>query len=89
MISPIWAGVFFVIGGIITTAIGLVAWQFGFSASDDRVFAIEALAGGLLTIQAMQKFFDKRFVVAPKVTIPFFYIWILLSLYVFIFKPLE
>lgn len=90
IINPLWAGVFFILGGVITVSLGvLVFLTTDASAASDRVFAVEALAGGLATDYVLRRFAHKRLVVGPKLIIPFVWIWPLLCLYVFIFQPLS
>ena len=89
LINPLWSGIFFILGGIITVLIGMTFFMFtGLSAESDKLFALEALAGGLLADFILKKYAHRRLVVGPKLTIPLLWIWPLLCLYVFIFEPL-
>lgn len=90
IINPLWAGVFFILGGVLTVVIGvLVFLTTNASAASDQVFAVEALVGGLATDFLLRRYAHRRLVVGPKLTIPFAWIWPFLCLYVFIFQPLS
>lgn len=90
IIAPHWGALFFVIGGAFLLLIGVsVRFLLGFSAASDQVFAIEALISGLAADLVFRRFMRRRLVVAPKVEVPFVYIWPLLCLYVFIARPFE
>ena len=90
LINPLWSGIFFIAGGVITVVIGIVVFIItDASAVSDKVFAVEALIGGLLTDFLLRRYAHRRLVVGPKLTIAFVWIWPLLCLYVFIFEPLN
>jgi|GEM_PF-6974764 len=90
VIAPHWGGLFFVIGGAVLLIIGLSVWTlFGLSAASDQVFAIEALISGFSADIILKRFMRRKLLIAPKVGIPFMYIWPLLCLYVFIVHPFE
>ncbi len=90
LVYPHWGALFFLIGGILLLVIGVsVRYILGLSAVSDRVFAIEALLSGLLAELVFRRRLNRKLVVAPKVEIPFFYLWPLLCLYVFIARPFE
>jgi hypothetical protein len=84
LINPIWSGLFFIIGGVIVILIGVpVRFITGLSAASDQVFAVEALVSGLLTEQVFKYWLKRKLVLAPKVEIPFHYIWPWLCVYFF------
>ena len=90
LIFPQWGALWFLMGGGFLLAIGVsVRFLLGLSSASDQVFAIEALISGLATDFVFRRFMRRRLVVAPKVKIPFVYLWTLLSLYVFIARPFE
>jgi hypothetical protein len=90
IIAPHWGAMFLMIGGAFLLLLGVwVRFLLGFSAASDQVFAIEALISGLAADLVFRRFMRRRLVVAPKVEIPFMYIWPLLCLYVFIARPFE
>lgn len=90
VIAPHWGALFFAIGGVFLLLIGiLVRFLLGFSAESDQVFAIEALISGIATDLVFRQFMSRRLVLAPKIEIPFMYIWPLLCLYVFVMRPFE
>ncbi len=78
------------IGGAITVVVGvLVRFLLGFSAASDVVFGIDALIGGVSAEFVFRRVLGRKLVVAPKVEIPFLYVWPLLCLYVMIARPFE
>lgn len=90
IISPNWAAWFFLVGGMLLLVIGvLVRLLLGLSAASDQVFAIEALISGAATDLLFRHFKKLRLLIAPKVGVPFIYLWSLLCLYVFIARPFE
>ena len=90
IIAPQWGVLFFLIGGAFLLVIGVaIRFLLGYSAASDQVFAIEALISGLAADLVIRRFIHRRLVIAPKVEIPFMYIWPLLCLYVFIMRPFE
>lgn len=66
-----------------------VRFMLGFSAASDQIFAAEALISGVATDLLLRRFKQLRLLIAPKVEIPFVYLWSLLCLYVFIARPFE
>ncbi len=90
IIYPHWAALFSLVGGVFVVVIGVSVWLIsGLSASSDRVFAIEALLSGLLVDLGFRCILNRKLVLAPKLEIPFIYLWLLLCLYVFITQPLK
>lgn len=90
LIYPQWGMAFFIIGAAFLIIIGLsTRVLLGLSAASDRVFAIEALFSGILVEIVLRQVFKRKLVVAPKLEIPFAYIWPLLCLYVFFVRPFE
>jgi len=90
LINPIWAGLFFVIGGATVVMLGLlVRVTTGLSAASDQVFALEALASGLIAELVFRYRIKKNLLLAPGVEVPFYYFWPWLCLYVFLFSPFE
>lgn len=90
IISPNWAAWFFLVGGMLLLVIGVsVRFMLGLSAAADQVFAVEALMSGVATDLFLRRFKRVRLLIAPKVEIPFAYLWALLCLYVFIARPFE
>jgi hypothetical protein len=89
LIYPQWSILLLVVGGVTVVVLGVLAWLvLGVSATSDRVFAIEALLSGLSADQIFfRRFLRRRLVVAPKVAIPFLYLWPLVCLYVFLAQP--
>lgn len=90
LIKPLWHFVFFIIGLIILLLIGIpVRFITGLSSEDDRVFAVEALFAGLLTAYIIRKWFHRELYLFPKLNLKFIYVWMFLSIYVFLFQPFE
>lgn len=90
IISPQWGALFFIIGGAFLLLTGIpVRFLLDLSASSDRVFSIEALISGIGVELVFRRFLRRKLVVAPKLEIPFIYLWPLLCLYVFIATPFE
>lgn len=90
LIFPHWGALFFLMGGGFLLVIGVsVRFLLELSAASDRVFAAEALISGLATELVFRWIMHRKLVVAPKVEIPFVYLWPLLCLYVFIARPFE
>lgn len=88
--EPHWHALFFVIGGAVLLAIGLtVRFTTGLSAADDRVFAVEALASGLVVDFMFRKLLHKRLTLIAAWPTRFIYVWPLLCLFVFIVRPFE
>ena len=90
LLRPQWHALFFVIGGAVLIAAGLlVTILTGLSSSSDQVFAIEALFSGLTTEIIFRKVLKKRLIFLEILPIPFFYFWPILCLYIFVFRPFE
>lgn len=90
IIYPHWGAFFFLAGAVVLVVIGVSVFLIlGLSASSDRVFASEALLSGLIVDLGFRHILNRKLVLAPKLEIPFIYLWPLLCLYVFIFCPFE
>ena len=90
ILNPKWATIFFVLGGVILLAVGVVVFSLtGLSAASDRVFAVEALCAGMAAIVLIKLKFKRKLVVARAIPIPLYYIWPVLCLYVFAVSPFE
>jgi hypothetical protein len=90
IIYPQWGLLFFIIGGAFLLVIGLaVRFILGYSAESDQVFAIEALISGIAADQVFRRLMHRKLVIAPKVEVPFIYVWPVLCVYVFLMRPFE
>jgi hypothetical protein len=88
--QPKWHLLFMLIGVAFLLPIGiLVRLALGLSAVDDRVFAVEALASGLLAELVIRRLWRRRLILFEKAPVPFLLVWVALCAYVFIARPLE
>lgn len=90
IIYPHWLALFSILGGVLVIIIGVfVRFILGLSSSSDQVFAVNALIAGILVELGFRFWLKRPLVLAPKIEIPFYFIWPLICLYIFLARPFE
>lgn len=87
--SPHWVGAFVAISVVTSFVPFLIGFMFGLTVANDSVFGSYALVSGGFADFIIRSKFGKVLLVLRKPRIPFIMLWVLLSLYIIVFKPLQ
>ena len=87
--SPHWLGAFVAISVVTSFVPFLIGFMLGLTVANDSVFGTYALVSGGFADFIIRSKFGIVLLVLPKPKIPFIMFWVLLSLYVIVFKPFQ
>ena len=87
--SPQWLTIFFAISIPASLVPFLIGFTLGLSVSSDIVFGSYALMSGIFADIIIRRKFGRLLIVLRKPRTPFVILWVLLCLYVMLFKPLQ